>query len=106
VRDLANQIKQSEFAVREADPSLGEADIQRIYELAPAYDGNLIAASDAYKGWRNDILQSYIAAKAQPEVASSSGAMAAAGREDQSSAANLREATLRAEEALNRALGD
>ena len=106
VRDLANQIKQDEFAVRETNPDWGDADIQRIYELAPTYDGNLVAASEAYKGWRSDILQSYLASKAQAPLAGSGGGTAAAGTEPQSSAANLREATLRAEEALNRALGD
>jgi hypothetical protein len=84
---------------------MGDGDIQRIYELAPSYAGDLHQAAEAYKGWRTEILQGYLQSKSQP-VPAGSQQRAVTGTDAPSYPNNLREATLRAEEALNQALGD
>lgn len=105
MRDLATTIKQQEFAVRESRPDWKDGDIQRVYELAPSYDGDLTKAADAYDAWRTDILQGYLEGKA---AAPSNGTPAAAstGTEAPTPPATIRDASMRAEEALTQALGD
>lgn len=63
--NLAAHLQRQEMGIRQADPSLQEAEIDRIYELAFAHGGDLVKAHASYSQWKNDVLGSYIDRKAE-----------------------------------------
>jgi hypothetical protein len=88
---------QGEFGRQESllrESGVNEKDLQRIYEIAPAHNGNLLAANEAFQSMKNDVLSEYLASKAEVQntpVAPIGGAAAASSMP--AHAATLGEAT-------------
>jgi hypothetical protein len=61
--DLASKLQREEMGIRAADPSLKEHEIDRIYQLGFATGGDLGAAYQIYKGWKDETLSDYFDAK-------------------------------------------
>jgi hypothetical protein len=61
---LQAEIRHIEDGIREANPHYGQADIDRIYQIAMGRDDyDLVAAQHEYEGWRNEIVNAYVTAK-------------------------------------------
>lgn len=60
---LVNRILQQDNAIRQANPSLTDSEMDYIYQLAEATQGDLFQAHETYNGMRESILSGYIAAK-------------------------------------------
>lgn len=57
-------LQREEMAIREADPSLSDDDIQTMYQLAFAHGGSLVHAAEAYKALRDRLATSFLEQKA------------------------------------------
>lgn len=67
--NLAAHLQRQEMGIRQADPSLTEPEVDRIYELAFAHGGDLTKAFESYKSWKNDVMSEYIDRKAEvPQI--------------------------------------
>ena len=64
LQKLEQQIAAQELAIRQANPDYKDQDMQAIMKLGFAYGGNLFAAEQEYKGWRDSLLSNYIDRKA------------------------------------------
>lgn len=61
--ELAANLMSQEMAIRSANPTIKEADIDRIYDLALSKGGSLFEAQKEIASWRNDVIQDYLAEK-------------------------------------------
>jgi hypothetical protein len=58
-----NMFNAQESQIRTANPHYKDSDVQRIYQLAHAYDADLLQAEEAYKQWKQDIVSDYLNTK-------------------------------------------
>lgn len=66
---LVQEIEATEQMIRTTNPQYGEEDIEAIYNLAYAHDGDLMAAQEAYHKIQQRLLGSYLESKTVPHGA-------------------------------------
>lgn len=60
---LVNRILQQDSAIRQANPSLTDENMDYIYQLAEATGGDLFKAHETYSALRDDAIRAYVASK-------------------------------------------
>jgi hypothetical protein len=63
------ELEAMENTIRTSNPNYADEDIEAIYSLAYAHDGDLMAASEAYHAMQQRLLGSYLQAKQAPHGA-------------------------------------
>lgn len=61
-------IERTELQLRQ-DRNYTDDDVSRLYQLAYAHGGDLVAAADAYDAWKNDLIGAYVNTKAESVTA-------------------------------------
>lgn len=60
---LVNRILQQDSAIRQANPTLTDGDMDYVYQLAEATGGDLFKAHETFSSLREDAIRSYVAQK-------------------------------------------
>jgi hypothetical protein len=60
---MAAEIQRSEMAIRQANPNYNDEDMARVFELAFAHGGDLMAAEQSYRAIRDYTLSAYLDSK-------------------------------------------
>lgn len=68
MESYVNQALAEQARIQEADPSLVEADWERIWAIAPGVDGNLAQAHRMYAEMRNGVIEGFIGGKSRVPV--------------------------------------
>lgn len=68
--EMAGRLQAQEMGIRQSHPDLTEPEMDRIYELAFAHGGDLNKAANSFFGWKNDVISSYVNAKAASSASS------------------------------------
>lgn len=63
VQDATNRIESGIAAIRQANPNYGDDDVKDILTMAFAFNGDVVAAADAYKNVTQRVTESYLAQK-------------------------------------------
>jgi hypothetical protein len=101
------ELQRSEMAIRQANPTYSDADVERIYELAFAHGGVLSAAQQSYVALRQTFLTGYVDQKGAAAAAAPSAAVpvAAASSEEPPDMKDWKVASAAAREFLRNTIG-
>lgn len=101
---LAARIQSQEMAIRQANPDLEQAEIDKIYALAfsPTHAGDLTSAAESYLGWKNDTIAAYLNQKT--EVTTAALPATSHSEEPTEAPADMKSAGVAAREYLERSL--
>lgn len=86
------QLERAESAIRNANPSYGDDDIERIYRLSYAFGGDLNAAQNTYEEDRKALLSSYLQSKESVPVSTAPPTAAGGGQESDSFGSSFEDA--------------
>lgn len=101
------ELQRSEMAIRQANPTYTDQDVERIYELAFAHGGDLNAAQQSYEALRQGFISGYVDQKGAAAAASPSAAVqvAAASSDEPVDMTDWNTARQAAREFVRNALG-
>jgi hypothetical protein len=101
------ELQRAEMAIRQSNPTYTENDVGRIYELAFAHGGNLMAAAQSYEALRQQFISGYVDQKGAASEVTPSAAVpgAAASSEEPPDLTDWNTARMAAREHLRNVLG-
>lgn len=100
----AAELQRQEMALRSMHQDWKDEDMTAVYEIAQAYDGNLLKAGEAYVELQNRIIASYLSSKGGVNPAVASAGSGRSGGEPVEAPADTAEAHRRAVELLTQQL--
>lgn len=60
------ELARAETVIRQSNPDFQDADMERIQRIALSMGGDIMAATESYKGWQQEMLSSYLQRKGTP----------------------------------------
>lgn len=94
----AAELQRQEMAVRSQHNDWGDTDFEAVYEIAQAYDGNLLQAATRYDAMKNDVIARYLTSKSDVNPALAPVTTGVNASEPLAAPANTKEAHIRAME--------
>lgn len=101
----AAELQRQEMAVRSQHNDWGDTDFEAVYEIAQAYDGNLLQAATRYDAMKNDVIARYLTSKADVNPALAPVTTGLNASEPLSAPVDTREAHIRAIEYMKQNMG-
>ncbi len=92
----AAELQRQEMALRSQHDNWKDSDFEAVYEIAQAYDGNLLQAGQRYDALKNAVIAEYLSSKADVNPALAPVTTGLNGSEPLSAPQDTREAHLRA----------
>lgn len=101
------ELQRAEMAIRQANPTYTDQDVEKVYELAFAHGGNLLAAAQSYEALRQQFISAYVDQKGAAAEAAPSAAVpgAATSSEEPPDLTDWNTARMAAREHLRNVLG-
>lgn len=101
----AAELQRQEMAVRSQHNDWGDADFEAVYEIAQAYDGNLLQAATRYDAMKNQVISAYLTSKANVDPALAPVTTGLNASEPLAAPVDTREAHIRAIEYMKQNMG-
>lgn len=92
----AAELQRQEMALRSQHENWKDSDFEAVYEIAQAYDGNLLQAGARYDALKNSVIAEYLSSKADVNPALAPVTTGLNGSEPRTAPVDTREAHLRA----------